>query len=128
MTAAVGLMSIVAAACTSPPAHHALPTVSTTTTSTTAPAVTTTTLPAGNLPWGVVSTDAVGVAAEEATITVPSGRPVVLVRFRQGAVRFDLPFEALLDVDLPTYAPEACPLCARGLPVVKPGSRPLKAI
>ena len=90
MTAAVGLMSIVAAACTSPPAHHALPTVSTTTTSTTTPAVTTTTLPAGNHPWAVVSTDAVGVAAEEATVTVPSGRPVVLVRFRQGAVRFDL--------------------------------------
>jgi hypothetical protein len=52
--------------------------------------VTTTTLPAGNLPWGVVSTDAEGVAAEEATLTVPSGRQVVLVRFRAGAVRFDL--------------------------------------
>jgi hypothetical protein len=52
--------------------------------------VTTTTQPAGNLPWGVVSTDAVGVAVEEATVTVPSGRQVVLVRFRAGAVRFDL--------------------------------------
>lgn len=42
-----------------------------------------------------------------------------------GAVRFDVPFEALLDVELPTYQPDACPLCLKGLPVVKPGSRPV---
>jgi orotate phosphoribosyltransferase len=41
-----------------------------------------------------------------------------------GAARFDVPFAALLDVPLPTYQPDACPLCAQGLPVVKPGSRP----
>jgi orotate phosphoribosyltransferase len=41
-----------------------------------------------------------------------------------GARRFDVPFTALLDVDLPTYEPDQCPLCAQGLPVVKPGSRP----
>jgi orotate phosphoribosyltransferase len=44
-----------------------------------------------------------------------------------GVVRFDLPFQALLDVELPTYSPDACPLCAKGLPVVKPGSRPATA-
>jgi orotate phosphoribosyltransferase len=38
---------------------------------------------------------------------------------------FDVPFHALVGVDLPTYAPDACPLCAQGLPVVKPGSRPM---
>src|SRR5213593_2426784 len=42
-----------------------------------------------------------------------------------GAIRFDVPFHALLDIDLPTYEPEQCPLCAQGLPVVKPGSRPV---
>ncbi len=42
-----------------------------------------------------------------------------------GAARFDVPFHALVDVDLPTYQPEVCPLCAKGLPVVKPGSRPV---
>ena len=42
-----------------------------------------------------------------------------------GAAQFDVPFHALLEVDLPTYQPEACPLCAKGLPVVKPGSRPV---
>jgi orotate phosphoribosyltransferase len=36
-----------------------------------------------------------------------------------------VPFSALLDVALPTYEPEGCPLCAQGLPVVKPGSRPV---
>ena len=34
-----------------------------------------------------------------------------------------VPFHALAVVSLPTYQPEACPLCARGEPVVKPGSR-----
>ena len=34
-----------------------------------------------------------------------------------------LPFTALLTVDVPTYQPDACPLCQAGIPVVKPGSR-----
>lgn len=42
-----------------------------------------------------------------------------------GAATFDVPYEALLEIDLPTYQPDACPLCAKGLPVVKPGSRPI---
>ncbi len=37
----------------------------------------------------------------------------------------DVPFRSVLDVPLPTYEPERCPLCALGLPVVKPGSRPV---
>ncbi len=36
-----------------------------------------------------------------------------------------VPFASLLDVELPTYEPDRCPLCARGLPVIKPGSRPV---
>jgi orotate phosphoribosyltransferase len=35
----------------------------------------------------------------------------------------DVPFHALATVSLPTYQPETCPLCAAGVPVVKPGSR-----
>jgi orotate phosphoribosyltransferase len=34
-----------------------------------------------------------------------------------------LPFTALLSVEVPTYQPDACPLCRAGVPVVKPGSR-----
>jgi orotate phosphoribosyltransferase len=44
-----------------------------------------------------------------------------------GTLRFDVPFTALLEIALPTYEPGTCPLCARGLPVVKPGSRPVVA-
>jgi orotate phosphoribosyltransferase len=40
-----------------------------------------------------------------------------------GTIRFDVPFTSLLDIALPTYDPEKCPLCKEGLPVVKPGSR-----
>ena len=43
-----------------------------------------------------------------------------------GTIRFDVPFASLLEIDLPTYDPDSCPLCAQGLPVVKPGSRPLQ--
>ena len=43
---------------------------------------------------------------------------------RSGTVpQLDVPFVALLEVALPTYEPSDCPLCAKGLPVVKPGSR-----
>ena len=37
--------------------------------------------------------------------------------------RLNLPLQALVQLDVPTYDPEACPLCAAGQPVVKPGSR-----
>jgi orotate phosphoribosyltransferase len=39
------------------------------------------------------------------------------------ALELGVPFVSLLDIDLPTYEPDKCPLCAQGLPVVKPGSR-----
>jgi orotate phosphoribosyltransferase len=41
-----------------------------------------------------------------------------------GRVRFDAPHAALVALDLPVYPADACPLCRRGEPVVKPGSRP----
>lgn len=40
-----------------------------------------------------------------------------------GRQQLDVPFHALATVSLPTYQPDACPLCARGEPMVKPGSR-----
>jgi orotate phosphoribosyltransferase len=47
---------------------------------------------------------------------------------RSGGKReLSVPFHALFEIDLPTYEPSACPLCAKGLPVVKPGSRPVVA-
>src|SRR5205814_9521963 len=41
-----------------------------------------------------------------------------------GAVRFDVPYRALLEYALPAYDAGGCPLCSQGMPVVKPGSRP----
>lgn len=40
-----------------------------------------------------------------------------------GRQRLDVPFHALLPMDVKTYDPLACPLCQAGVPVVKPGSR-----
>ena len=41
-----------------------------------------------------------------------------------GAADLSVPFHALAQLSLPTYDPSTCPLCAQGLPVTKPGSRP----
>jgi orotate phosphoribosyltransferase len=40
-----------------------------------------------------------------------------------GKQGLDVPFHALLPMDVKTYQPEECPLCRQGSPVVKPGSR-----
>ncbi|MBI4835067.1 MAG: orotate phosphoribosyltransferase [Planctomycetes bacterium] len=39
---------------------------------------------------------------------------------------FNVKFNALLKVNPPIYKPEECPLCKKGIPVAKPGSRGLK--
>ena len=40
-----------------------------------------------------------------------------------GASSLAVPFHALAAVAVPTYQPDACPLCGEGRPVTKPGSR-----
>lgn len=42
---------------------------------------------------------------------------------RSGKQELGVPYAALATLVLPTYQPEACPLCAAGSPVTKPGSR-----
>ena len=44
---------------------------------------------------------------------------------RGTGVQLDVPYVALLELQLPIYEPDKCPACAQGLPVVKPGSRQL---
>jgi orotate phosphoribosyltransferase len=41
----------------------------------------------------------------------------------QAPAGIDVPYVALLELALPVYEADKCPLCAQGLPVVKPGSR-----
>ena len=40
-----------------------------------------------------------------------------------GNTDLGVPYQALLPMTVPAYDPAACPLCAEGRPVVKPGSR-----
>lgn len=40
-----------------------------------------------------------------------------------GQQSLDVPYHALATIALPIYQPEACPMCAAGQPVLKPGSR-----
>jgi orotate phosphoribosyltransferase len=41
-----------------------------------------------------------------------------------GTIDFGVPAVALVQLTVPTYEPDACPLCDQGTQVVKPGSRP----
>ncbi len=40
-----------------------------------------------------------------------------------GKADFGVPLRACVQIDLPSWEEKDCPLCARGLPIVKPGSR-----
>jgi orotate phosphoribosyltransferase len=43
-----------------------------------------------------------------------------------GKAELGVPYQSLVTLNVPTYAPEACPLCKAGGTPVKPGSRGLK--
>jgi len=68
-----------------------------------------------------------GSVKEVLRVVEHSGATIVgvglLVDRSGGEVTLGYPTEALLTMTVPTYAPDNCPLCAQGLPIVKPGSR-----
>ena len=68
-----------------------------------------------------------GSTRETIAVATNAGATVVgaasIVDRSGGRLRFDVPFKALLEYGLTTYPPDACPLCAQGIPVSKPGSR-----
>jgi orotate phosphoribosyltransferase len=70
-----------------------------------------------------------GSTRETMQVATAAGGRVVgaasIVDRSNGAATFEVPYRALLAITLPTYEPDACPLCAQGRPVVKPGSRPV---
>lgn len=43
-----------------------------------------------------------------------------------GKVDFGVKFHSVISLDVKSYAPEECPICRTGLPLVKPGSRHIK--
>ncbi|MGE0703920.1 MAG: orotate phosphoribosyltransferase [Vicinamibacterales bacterium] len=70
-----------------------------------------------------------GSTRETMQVAMASGGRVVgaaaIVDRSGGTASFDVPFHALLPMTLPTFQPDVCPSCAQGLPVIKPGSRPI---
>lgn len=64
------------------------------------------------------------IAAVEAQGGVVVGVGAIVNRSGQENPFAPLPFTALLELEVPTYQPEECPLCAAGIPLTKPGSRP----
>jgi orotate phosphoribosyltransferase len=63
------------------------------------------------------------VAETQACITQAGGAVIgigVLADRTAGRAASDVPFFACLTVDFPSYMPEACPLCAAGIPVAAP--------
>ena len=45
---------------------------------------------------------------------------------RSGGVDLGVPLVSLVRLDVPTYAADACPLCAAGSTAMKPGSRGIR--
>jgi len=43
-----------------------------------------------------------------------------------GKVKFDYPFKPLAVTEVTNYRPEECPLCKKGKPLIKPGSRKIQ--
>jgi orotate phosphoribosyltransferase len=69
-----------------------------------------------------------GSTRETIEVATSTGAKVVgaaaLIDRSGGTAQLGVPLEALARLSLPTYEPSACPLCAKGVPVTKPGSRP----
>lgn len=47
----------------------------------------------------------------------------VIVDRSGGKADFGLPLFSLLQIQIETFEPDSCPLCAEGIPAIKPGSR-----
>ena len=59
-------------------------------------------------------------------VLLPVGRAVLVDR-SSGRFALGLPTLALWRLDIPTYAPSECPLCASGTPAIHPGTTPAPA-
>jgi orotate phosphoribosyltransferase len=69
---------------------------------------------------GRSTNEAIGAVRATGAVVVGAGS---IVDRSGGAASLDVPFHALVSLALATYEPAACPMCAAGQPVVKPGSR-----
>ena len=71
-----------------------------------------------------------GSVKEVVSLLQKSGAEVIgvgsIVDRSNGKVDFGVPYEAVLSMEVVSFEPEDCPLCAQGLPAVKPGSRSIQ--
>jgi orotate phosphoribosyltransferase len=61
-------------------------------------------------------------AVGEAHGALVAGAAAIIDRGSDPA-RLDLPMQTLVRLEAPTFPPDACPLCAKGVAITKPGSR-----
>jgi orotate phosphoribosyltransferase len=73
------------------------------------------------LTTGKSTLETIDVAAGAGVSVVAAG---AIIDRSPHAVDLGVPFVALARVDVSSVPPETCPLCAAGMPAVKPGSRP----
>lgn len=52
----------------------------------------------------------------------------VLVDRSGGNAQLGVPLHALWALDIPTYPADSCPLCAKGVPLAKPGTTPAQTV
>jgi orotate phosphoribosyltransferase len=68
-----------------------------------------------------------GSTQETVDVAIAAGATVIgaaaIINRGKNEAKLGLPFYALVNMEVPVYQPECCPLCAKGDPVVKPGSR-----
>ena len=62
------------------------------------------------------------IAVAEATGAIVLGVAAIIDRGSDPG-RLSQPLQALVRMEVPTYQADACPMCASGMPVTKPGSR-----
>jgi orotate phosphoribosyltransferase len=68
-----------------------------------------------------------GSTLETVAVATAAGATVIgaaaIINRGKNEAKMGLPFYALVNMEVPVFEPERCPLCAKGDPVVKPGSR-----
>ena len=68
-----------------------------------------------------------GSTREASDVAVEAGADVIgaaaIIDRSTDLTRLNLPLFALVKMEVPAYQPESCPLCARNVPISKPGSR-----
>ena len=69
---------------------------------------------------GLSTRETIAVAEAAGATVVGAG---AIIDRSGGSSNLGVPFASLVALSLPTHQPDACPMCAAGQPVVKPGSR-----